>query len=95
MKIISTDGIGVRALLTAAEKLHELTEERNIVLGVIEDGGDGHPVGFVIAQGDVGKGQAGVLGVTIERNPRIVDLGGAEPVAEWERNTGPADRGAL
>lgn len=79
MKIIASDGIGVRALLAVAEKLCELTEERNITLGVIEDGGDGHPVGVVVGN-TIGKGPR--LGVTIERNPRIVDLDAPEPLPE-------------
>jgi hypothetical protein len=72
MKIISADGIGVRALLGAAEKLYELTEERNLVLGVIESGVEGAPVAVVTGQ-LLGEGPA--LGVTVEQNPRIVDLG--------------------
>lgn len=82
VRIISGDGIGVRALLTAAEKVFELTEERNIALGVIEGEaiGEDFPVAVVTGQ-TVGKGPR--LGVTVERNPRIVDLGEAgEPPVE-------------
>lgn len=71
-EIMSTDGIGVRALLGVAEKLHELTEERGILLGVIEGEaiGEDYPVGVVMAKADGGKNNA--LAVTIEANPRII-----------------------
>lgn len=80
MKIISSDGIGVRALLAAAEKLYELTEERGIGLGVIQDGGETYAVAYADPIG---------LGVTIERNPRIIDLGVA-PRPEPEHDLGPS-----
>lgn len=77
MKILNTDGIGIRALLGAAEKLHELTVERNIILGVIEDPespeDEARMIGVVLGT-SFGHGQR--IAVTIEKNPRLVDLDG-------------------
>lgn len=65
MRIISSDGIGIRALLGAAEKLHEITEERGVTLGVIHERGVGTAV--LIA-----KGNAPRLAVTVEKNPKLI-----------------------
>lgn len=78
MKIteVSADALGVGAVIAAAGKIHDLTEERNIVLGVIEDGGDGPPIAVLKArkQLDDGRGTYPHLAVTIERNPRLLRL---------------------
>lgn len=72
MKIteVSADGLGVSTLIAAAGKIHDLTEERNITLGVVEDADTGSYTACVIADQDVGKAFA--LAVTVERNPKIV-----------------------
>ena len=67
MKIISTDGIGLAAMVRAAEKLFEVIDEFGVDLGVIDD-----PVyGKAIAVAPRG-GSRRVL-VTVERNPKIVE----------------------
>lgn len=78
---MSTDGVGVRALLGVAEKLHELTGERGITLGFIEAealGGES-AVAVVMAQADVGK-RGDTLVVTIEASPRLIRMARDEPV---------------
>lgn len=85
MKIteVSADGLGVSALIAAAGKIHDLTEERNIVLGVIEGAtlGEDYPVAVVMAKADA-RPDRDRLAVTIERNPRIFHWS-AEPEAAF------------
>lgn len=77
---ISDDGIGVRALLTVAERIADLVEEYKIDLGVIEGEvvGEEYHVPVVIAQRQIGDGPT--LGVSIARNPKIYTLGDEEEV---------------
>jgi hypothetical protein len=67
MRIITSDGIGMRALLGVAEKLHALTEEYNVALGVVMD--EGKNKAIAVAYHD-DRGFA----VTVEANPKIVEL---------------------
>lgn len=88
MKIteVSADGLGVSALIAAAGKIHDLTEERNIILGLLEDGGEGIPVGVVMAKSDRGNGYP-LLAVTVEKNPRVLWLeGDVKPEPEHDTN---------
>ncbi len=66
MRIISSDGIGLAAMVRAAEKVAEILDEFNVVLGMIDD-----PVyGKALAIGHR-DGEGEVL-VTVEANPKIV-----------------------
>ena len=69
MRIISTDGIGVAALVRAAEKIAEVVEEYGCALGVIDD-----PVlGKAVA---VGYAKGRTILVTVEQNPKVVEIDG-------------------
>lgn len=69
--VIADDGIGLAALINVAGQIWDLTDDRNVILGVgyIE----GEAVAVVIAKRDVGEPNA--LAVTIEANPRVIRLG--------------------
>lgn len=83
MKIIEADGIGVAALLAAARSIHAEIEGGNLVLGAAEIEGEAGPVAVVTALGD-----RYTVGVTIERNPRLVDMTDAqEPPAPARSGT--------
>lgn len=72
MKIITTDGVGLAAMVRAAEKLQEVADEFGVDLGVI----DSPAYGKAIAVMQRGKGNR--LGVTVETNPKIVEFGEGE-----------------
>lgn len=74
MKIIESDGIGVAALLAAARSIHAEIEGGNLVLGAAEIDGEDGPIAVVTALAD-----RYTVGVTIERNPRLVDMRELEP----------------
>jgi hypothetical protein len=67
MKIISRDGIGLAAMVRAAEKVAEILDEFNVTLGVIDDA---PAIGHRDGEGDVL--------VTVETNPKIVQREEAE-----------------
>jgi pyruvate-formate lyase-activating enzyme len=67
VRIISSDGIGVAAMVRAAEKLYEVIDEFGVDLGVIDDPVYGKAIA-VVPRG----GSRRVL-VTVERNPKIVE----------------------
>jgi hypothetical protein len=66
VKIISRDGIGLAAMVRAAEKVAEILDEFNVALGMIDDPVYGKAIALVHRDG---KGD--VL-VTVEANPKIV-----------------------
>ena len=72
--IIESDGMGVGALVSLAGKLHDLTEDRNVTLGVIQDEGldGGKAVAVVTAKRASFEDDTPHLAVTVERNPRII-----------------------
>lgn len=72
MRIISTDGIGVAAMVRAAEKLQEVADDFGVDLGVIDDPALGKAIA-VVAKGARGKGAR--LLVTVEQNPKVVETG--------------------
>lgn len=72
MRIISTDGIGVAAMVRAAEKLQEVADEFGVALGVITDPVYGKAIAVVPRTSPSGSQR---LGVTVEANPKIVQLG--------------------
>lgn len=73
MRIISTDGIGLAAMVRAAEKLQEVADEFNVALAVIDS-----PVyGKAIAVAQRGE-RTPRLAVTVEVNPKLVEIGEGE-----------------
>jgi hypothetical protein len=88
MKIteVSADGLGVSALIAAAGAIHEMLDERNVSLVLVEgaDLGVEQPwVACVIGKRDAEAGPPH-LGVTVERNPRVFTIGRDEPKAKPE-----------
>lgn len=82
MKIIESDGIGVAALLAAARSIHAEIEGGNLVLGAAEIDGEDGPIAVVTALAD-----RYTVGVTIEANPRLVDMRDAQPPAPARSGT--------
>ncbi len=71
MRIIHTDGVGLAAMIRAAEKIWEVAEEFNVGLGVV--GVEGKTAGIVQAIA-VGDRKGGKVLVTVERNPRVIEV---------------------
>lgn len=91
MKIIESDGIGVAALLAAARSIHAEIEGGNLVLGAAEIDGEDGPIAVVTALAD-----RYTVGVTIEANPRLVDMREPEPEPKPQRlGTTHVDRGTV
>ena len=76
MKVISSDGIGLAALLEAAGRVGQVLSDHNVTLAVGTIDGEGHPVALVVAQADGYR-----IGVTVEPRPRLVDVGQPEAPA--------------
>jgi hypothetical protein len=69
VNIIHDDGIGLAAMVRAAEKIQEVIDEFGIVLGVV--GAAGEVNAEAIAIGDL---RGGRILVTVEKNPKIIDI---------------------
>jgi hypothetical protein len=69
MKIVYSDGVGLAAMVRAAEKIQEVIDEFGIALGVVGAAGEVDP--FAIAVGDT---RGGKILVTVEKNPKIIDI---------------------
>lgn len=86
MKVISSDGLGVGALLRTAREIQALLVDSNIHLGVVDI--DGEDVAYV-----TGKAHGYRIGVTVEPTPRLVDLGQPEAPKARSGSTHPGRAG--
>lgn len=73
MRIISTDGIGVAALVRAAEKIQEVADEFGVSLAVIDSPVYGKAVAVTYGNRRVKDHR---LAATVEDNPKIIDPDG-------------------
>lgn len=71
MKLIAKDGMGVRVLVGVAERIREILDEYDVILGVGALDGEEEAVAVVTAK----SARVGVA-ATVEKNPRLVDFGG-------------------
>lgn len=87
MKIteISSDGLGVSALIAAAGAVHDLLKDRNVALGVMQHDSGAEDTLVVFAERQDG---GDVLGVTVETNPRLLVFSKGEAKPEHREEYG-------
>jgi hypothetical protein len=66
MEIITSDAVGLAAVIRAAELIAEILDEHNVRVGVIKVDGEDHAIGIAEKRGDMK-----VL-ATVERKPKVV-----------------------
>lgn len=67
MRIITSDAVGLAAVIRAAERIAEILDEHNVRLGVIKIDGEDHAIG-------VSDKRIGRVLATVERKPKVVQV---------------------